>query len=417
MPTDRPRARLLDELRRREGELVALCSEAVRIPSENPPGDTTAIAGFVEQYLDRRGLPVRSYAPWPDRPNLVATIGDGRDGPRLILNSHLDEFPVIPGDWQHPPFSGHVEGGRVHGRGATDMRAGLAVSLLLAGLIRELDLGLPGELIVTFSSDEESGGRGTRWMLENVPLRADGCLIGDQCGTWAIGIGEKGGCWLRLRTAGASGHAAYGTARSAVKAMVRALATVEELEGLAVAAPEVLRPLIERQRDLVATEWGEEAPRILDRLTANVGRLEGGVSINLVADSCQAEVDVRLPIGLSTEGFVRTLRERLAAAGCDDVGIEPFWAFEPTWTRPDDRLVRTVVDNSRQVRGEPSTPVIRLGASDARWFRAAGIPTVVYGPAAHNMGGVDEYVTIDDLLTTARVHAGTIVDYLSGSRA
>lgn len=415
--TEHVKARLLHELQERQNELIALCAESVRIPSENPPGDTTAIATFVQEYLAQRGCAIHTYAPREGRPNLIAMLDSGVPGPRLLLNSHLDEFPAVGGQWERPPFSGEIDNGRIFGRGASDMRAGLAVSLFLSRLISELELNLPGQLIISFSSDEESGGTwGTRWLLKHVPeVRADACLIGDQCGTWAVGIGEKGGVWVRLRTTGVSGHAAYGTARSAVRPMVHALAIVESLEALESAPPPSLRPVIERERSLIAAHWGEEAPKILDRVTANIGQVHGGVSINLVADSCEAEVDIRLPVGLSTTEVVTALRGRLDRAGLSEVQIDLLTAFEPNWTGPDHPLVQAVIKNSEQVRGRAALPVLRLGATDARWFRAAGIPTVVYGPTAHNMGGANEYVTIEDLLVTAQVHAGAIVDYLTGS--
>jgi acetylornithine deacetylase/succinyl-diaminopimelate desuccinylase-like protein len=295
------------------------------------------------------------------------------------------------------------------------MRAGLAVNLLLSRLVKELGLELPGRLITSYSADEEAAGTwGTRWLLEQVPeFHADACLIGDQCGVWAVGIGEKGGVWLRLRTRGTSGHAAYGSARGAVTPLLRALAVVEGLEGTVVEPPAVLAPYLERERGLVAAEWGEEAPLILDRVTANVGRLEGGVSINLVAEACQAELDVRLPIGLATGEVLERLRSGFREAGLDQLDVELIAAFEPNWTHPDHPLVRAVRDNGAAVTGDAPLPLIRLGATDARWFRAAGIPTVVYGPTAYNMGRANESVTVEDLLVTARVHAGAMVDYFT----
>lgn len=233
------KARLLAALEQRQAELVDLCARTVRIPSENPPGDTREIARFVRRYLGELGLEVREYAPKPDRPNLVASLGEPGARRHLVLNAHLDEFPVTGEGWVHPPFAGIVEDGRLYGRGASDMRAGLAVSLLLARLIVDLGGRLPGRLTLSYASDEESGGVwGSRWLLEHVPeLRGDGCLIGDQCGTWSIGIGEKGGCWLRIRTRGRSAHAAYGTRGSATAALLEVLRVVRSLSELEPATP------------------------------------------------------------------------------------------------------------------------------------------------------------------------------------
>ena len=94
------RARLLAALDARQSELVDLCAEMVRIPSENPPGDTTAISRFVKDYLSEVGLWVREYAPRPERPNLVAALGLPDARPHLVLNSHLDTFPAGADGWE-----------------------------------------------------------------------------------------------------------------------------------------------------------------------------------------------------------------------------------------------------------------------------------------------------------------------------
>lgn len=410
------KARLLAALERRQAELVDLCARTVRIPSENPPGDTREIARFVREYLEGLGLEAREYAPKADRPNLVATLGEPGARPHLVLNAHLDEFPTSGEGWEHPPFAGVVADGRLYGRGASDMRAGLAVSLLLARLIVELEVRLPGRLTLSYSSDEESGGIwGTRWLLEHVPdLRGDGCLIGDQCGTWSVGIGEKGGCWLRLRTRGRPGHAAYGTRRSATATLVEALRVVQSLGELEPSTPAALAPVLERQRPVVAVEWGPEAPEILERVTVNIGTLKGGTAINMVAERATAEVDIRMPIGIGSAEVLRELEKRLAAAGIAEAEVEVLAVFEPYYTPPDAAVVRLVETNAAEALGRPALPVVRLGATDARYFRAAGIPTVVFGPTAHNMGGANEYVTLEDLAVTARVHAGVVADFLEG---
>ena len=185
------KARLIDELRKRQAELFALCSRLVQIPSENPPGDTSALASFIKEYLAALRIPVEWHEPMAGRPNLVATLGSG--SPNLVLSGHLDEFPAGPG-WTRPPFSGAIEDGRVWGRGAGDMKAGLAVALMIASVVRELEAPLAGRLTLAFASDEETGGAwGTQWLLDNVAaVRGDACLIGESSGTWSAGIGEKG---------------------------------------------------------------------------------------------------------------------------------------------------------------------------------------------------------------------------------
>lgn len=219
---------ILAELGRRHKELVGLCSKLIQIPSENPPGDTTKLAKFIRSYLKAKGLSTKTYEPKKGRPNIVVSIGEGR--PNIVLSGHMDEFPAGEG-WTFPPFSGAVRNGKILGRGAGDMKAGLAVSLLAAALIKEMRVKLKGSLTLALVSDEETGGVwGTQWLLKNVrAVRGDACLIGESSGAWAIGVGEKGVLWLRVSASGVSGHAAYGQGESAIKKVSAVVDSISKL--------------------------------------------------------------------------------------------------------------------------------------------------------------------------------------------
>src|SRR5215831_13964593 len=273
--------RLIGELRKRSGELFELCSQLIQIPSENPPGDTTRLGAFIRDHLESRRIPVEWHEPMAGRPNLVATIGSG--SPNLVLSGHLDEFPAGQG-WTRPPFSGAIEAGRIWGRGAGDMKAGLAVALTVASLVRELDAPLAGRLTLAFASDEETGGEwGTQWLLGNVAaVRGDACLIGESSGTWSIGIGEKGVLWLRLTASGVSGHSAYGQGVSAVGKTMRALEEITAFGGARARTRAEVVDVMRRQRALVERRWGPGTGRMADRLTLSVGTLRGGGQVNLI---------------------------------------------------------------------------------------------------------------------------------------
>lgn len=389
------KARLLDAIDGRREELFELCVHAIATPSPNPPGDTAAIAQFVSEHLANLDLQVDRYEPIPDAPNLVASMG--ADGPRLILNSHLDTFPAATGEWTIPPFAGKRSDGRIYGCGATDMRAGLAVSLFIATLLKEDRTNLGGLLTLTYSSDEETGGQwGTEWLLRRVPeARGDACLIGDQNGIDTVAVGEKGLCWLRLTVEGASSHAAYGSPRSATRELIEALDVLYALEDL-------------------VPGGGPAADDRLRRITINVGKISGGTSPNLVAHRAEAELDVRIPVGSSVEQIKEEIHDRLATAGvvCK---VEVLRAFDPLETDPSSRIVEVALQNVADVLRRRPEAITRMGASDARFWRREGIPTVVYGPTPHNMGAPDEYVDEDELVTVAKVHMGIILDYLAPS--
>jgi len=406
------KTRLTDELRARQAELFELCSRLIQIPSENPPGDTTKLAAFIRDHLDSLRIPVEWHEPMAGRPNLVANLGTG--SPNLVLSGHLDEFPAGQG-WTRPPFSGAVEGGRIWGRGAGDMKAGLAVALTIASLVRRLEVPLAGRLTLALASDEETGGEwGTQWLLANVAaVRGDACLIGESSGTWSAGIGEKGVLWLRLSARGVSGHAAYQQGVSAVSAVRAAVVAIERMHGRKARGDTAVARVIARQRAAAERRWGRGTGRLADRLAVSVGTLRGGGQVNLIPEAAMAEVDFRLPPGLTTATVLKEARRRISRAVRSGVQVDVFNRCDPYVTSPDAQLVKLVLANAKALNRRTVLPVVRLGYTDGRFFRRAGIPTVVYGPAVHNMGGPDEYIEAAELLEVAIAHVGAVLDLLA----
>ena len=403
------KSKALAELERRRDELTALCADLIRIPTENPPGDTTKLAAFIERYLRERGIDATIHEPRPGLASLVATLGRGR--PNLVLPAHLDEFPAGSG-WTFPPFDGIVRKGRVMGRGAGDMRAGIAVALMATSLVRESGIQPRGQLTLAFAADEETGGTwGTQWLLRHVrAVRGDACLIGESSGTWSAGVGEKGVLWVRIKAEGLSGHSAYALGDSALRKVQAVIDAAMRLDR----APRPLRGevavLVQAQRAAAEKHWGPGTGVLGDRVTVNVGTLRAGGQVNLIPAAAEAELDFRLPPGLSTASILRVLER--AAARTRGVRIEVINRCESYVTSPRERLVRLIVDNAREAAGVRVLPVLRLGYTDGRFFRREGIPTVVYGPRVHRMGGPDEYIEENELIQVARVHVSAVFDYL-----
>ena len=405
---------MFEQLRRRRDELSDLCARLIRIPSENPPGTTTELVAFIREYLDARGIKPEIHEPKPGMPNLVATLGAGR--PNLVLAAHLDEFPAGPG-WSFPPFAGILSHGKIMGRGAGDMKAGLAVAIFVTSLLHELRIERSGRLTLALASDEETGGQwGTQWLLKNVgDVRGDACLIGESSGTWSIGIGEKGVLWVRVRASGVAGHAAYGQGESAIDKVLAVLDRITLFAGRKARAPKPVTDIVRRQRLVVETRWGRGTGRMVDRLTTSIGTIRGGGQVNLIAAACEADVDLRLPPGMTTRWLEALITKRVTALRLKGVELEVVNRCDPYVTSPDDRLIRSIAANAREVIGSEPCPVIRLGYTDGRFFRREGIPTAVFGPRVHGMGGPDEYVEQDEVLQMALVHAGAILDYLGSA--
>jgi acetylornithine deacetylase/succinyl-diaminopimelate desuccinylase-like protein len=226
-------------------------------------------------------------------------------------------------------------------------------------------------------------------------------------------FGEKGFLWVRLTARGRAAHGAH--VHLGVNALDRlraALDAVAGLRALHATPPPGVAEAIAAAQPVSETVGGAGEAATLGAVTINLGRIEGGTSLNLVPAHAEAALDIRLPCGMSTDIAEAALRTALARH--DGVAVEILRRVEPTVTDPATEIVQTVRNAARQVLGRAPVVNMRVGASDARLFRRAGIPAVVYGPTPFNMGAVDEYVLLDELQTVARVHALAAFEFLRG---
>ena len=395
--------------------IVKLCRDIIKMPTENPPGECTSLANFLKDLLRERGLHFRVYEPRKGNPNLVSTIKWGQGERNLVLNGHMDIFPV--GDirlWNLDPFSGTMKDGRIFGRGAADMKGGFTASLASFLLLNELNLDLDGVLTFMAVSDEETGGRwGTEWLLRNKPeLKGDACIIGEPSGTNAVRIGEKGLCQLKIRTTGEPGHGSYGNGYNAITKMGNTFPILRALIQLQAEIPQDLESHMQaakRQLDEISNGRGW----LLEHPSMNVGIIRGGVKVNMIPVSCETEVDIRVPLGMTPERILQILEKELIEAGLDDVELELISRSIANYTSPDSELAKLVYKNVREVTGLKVPYTMTTGATDGRFFRERGVPTVIYGPPPYGMAAPNEYITIKDLITVTKVHSITAFDYLN----
>ena len=416
MSPDAARARLAARVESRTGELVELCRSLVRIDSTNPPGDTTAMVEAIEAVLDGRpGIEHRRVVGKEPAVNLVARVRGVGSGRRLVLNGHLDTFPIGDARWEHDPLGGELVGGRIYGRGACDMKAGVAALVLAFVTLAEFREDWSGELVLTLVGDEETGGRwGTQYLLANVEeAMGDAMLNADTGSPRVVRIGEKGNVWVELEARGVANHAAHvHLGRNAVDALVDALGAVRGLEDLTPSLPEAVERTIAEARAVSELESGEGEAETLRRITVNTGRIEGGSGVNTIPDRARALCDIRIPPGVTVD---RVRAELAAAIGPrPDVSWRILACTEPSWTDSGDDVVRAVRENAAAVTERDVVVNLRAGFSDARFWRHAGVPSVVFGVGAHHMGGVDEHATVEDLRTVFAVHACAAFDYLHG---
>ncbi|MFZ3341879.1 MAG: peptidase dimerization domain-containing protein, partial [Terriglobales bacterium] len=201
---------------------------------------------------------------------------------------------------------------------------------------------------------------------------------------------------------------------NALDRLVQAILTVQSLAKTQVNTPEIVARAIERARMVSEPLAGAGETEVLTSITVNLGFLEGGTSLNLVPAEASAALDIRLPVGTTVDDLIDRISQLLKPL--PGVEFRVLVRHEPTYSDPNGDLFKLLIKNGTDSTGAEPVVNMRVGASDTRIFRSAGIASAVYGCTPHNMGAPDEYVTLADLQTVFRVHALTAFDYLSAER-
>lgn len=400
--TDEGRSIAAEAESRRE-ELVSLSAALVAAPSVNPPGDTRSVAAVVAGFLSDRGIDCRLEADVSTMPSVLATVDSGRPGPVLVLNVHLDTMP--PGDesaWSVPPFELTRTAGRLYGLGMGNMKGAVAAMCHALDLLASRREQWCGRIEFAAVSDEVVfGDHGAAHLLATLPaLRGDAMICGEGAGFRRLALGEKGVLWLELRAGGEAGHSSsVRPGRSASARIAKAVVAIDALTGL--------RGSLDPAVEIADVESGLE-------LSANVGTIAAGSFIGQVAVEATAEVDLRVPPGLSLDDVETLVRETIERAGPGDgVTVRRIKGWEANLTPPASAIVTAWHHASDSLGIERPPHAIRLPASDASRWRRLGIPAICYGPQPTFSAGIDDYAEEDEVVACAALYTATALDFLS----
>jgi acetylornithine deacetylase/succinyl-diaminopimelate desuccinylase-like protein len=380
-------------------ETVDLLSRLLRVDTTNPPGNETAAAELLRDYLEANGVACELHAKVPERANLVARIPGG-DGPRLLLLSHTDVVLADPADWSVPPFSGEVRDGEVWGRGALDMKGQVAASAVaIASLARE-GFRPSGDLIFAATADEEVGDDfGLSWLCREHPDAVRCAWAVNEGGGDRVELGdavlyqataaEKLTAPFTIRVRGRSGHASMpGIADNAlVKAahLIERLAAYRpepqlgpEVEGFLRAALGEVPPASEaagRLRPLSAAAADVVEATTVPTFSATM--ISASQKRNVIPAVCDVTVDCRLLPGQHPEHVEPMIRAVLGG----DVEYELVWGEPEGGTRSplDTPLWRAIESFVAEAEpGARAAPLCTAGFTDSHWLREA-FGTAAYG--------------------------------------
>jgi succinyl-diaminopimelate desuccinylase len=407
-------------------EVVEFTSELIRVPTVNPPGlhydDAARLIGerllrlgFEVEYHEALGRP--EHTKQHPRINVVGARRGASSGPLVHLNGHFDVVPAGDG-WTVDPFAGEVKDGRVWGRGACDMKGGLAAAVYAAEAIRRAGVSLAGTVEVSGTVDEESGGfAGVAWLAERGRIArglTDYVIIPEPLNVDRVCLGHRGVYWFEVATRGRIAHGSMpflGTS------------AIDHMAALLEALRTELEPRLAERLTAMPVVPAEAA-----RATLNVNALSGGQGVDgiqtpCVADRCRAVFDRRF---LIEEGFeaaraeiVRFLEGMEARVPGFRYDLEDLMVVHPVLAPRDSPLVTSLRRNVARVLGREAALVASPGTYDQKHVtRIAGVEhCVAYGPGVLELAHQpDEWCAIDDLLDATKVIALTLLDLAAEPR-
>nr|NIQ04278.1 M20 family metallopeptidase [Candidatus Korarchaeota archaeon]NIU82093.1 ArgE/DapE family deacylase [Candidatus Thorarchaeota archaeon]NIW12504.1 ArgE/DapE family deacylase [Candidatus Thorarchaeota archaeon]NIW50723.1 ArgE/DapE family deacylase [Candidatus Korarchaeota archaeon] len=348
--------------------------------------------------------------------NLIAHIGNNSE-PTLSFNGHMDVVPA--GNlkkWDHPPYGGVIKNGYLWGRGASDMKGGVAGLLSAMRILTQVEDNLNGKLSLTLVPDEETGGhRGSGYIVREKLVKPDACIIAEPTGIPLIDIGQKGAIWLKIIVEGVPTHgslAPYKGDNAILKAQ-KVMNNLLRLTEMPASPGKDIASVIEQSKPLIEDLIGEKGiGKVLSFPTVNIGTIKGGTKTNIVPSECEFDVDIRLPIGITVEEAKNKIKNLLEEFGAN-IKIKFETTIDPNYTLPNTDLVTSAKKTVNEIVDEPAQLFVQWASSDARFFRLNGIPTIHYGPAeVEGIHGYNEKVKVDDLVTATKVYVGTALDYL-----
>ncbi|MDA0998981.1 MAG: ArgE/DapE family deacylase [bacterium] len=419
--SEEKRAKVLAEIDARRDQIVAFLQDIVRISSVT--GEEGEIQNFIADYL-RKMNGVDKVDVWESdwealkkhpeyvavnrgydgRPNVVGVIKGAGGGKSLLMNGHTDTVPHGPPDaWSHGALSAEIEGGKLYGRGASDMKSGVAAIIMAAECLLAAGIRPKGDVILDFVVDEELSGHGT---LDTI-LRGYTADAGICCETSGLAVqpGCIGRIWFEILIRGkAAGIQRRYEGVNAIDLGYKITQAVANLEKRRLET--ISHPLY---------------PKIIDAIPCMVGSFEAGSFPSAFPDTCLLKGSLATVPGEDHDAAKQSLVDQVAAAAAADpwmkdhppeVRFTGYYAYAAA-IDPEHPIVQTVAGSFREIAGKDPEISGRQGAADTRFLNGfAKIPTVIFGPGpTTQMHANNEWVVVEDLITATKTLALSIMDW------
>ncbi|KXA89582.1 hypothetical protein AKJ57_05150 [candidate division MSBL1 archaeon SCGC-AAA259A05] len=437
---DKLAKKITEKVEEKRDEVIKLAQELVKIPSESP--NEQEIQEYTAEKLEKMGLEVDKweidldklsnhpgYIPPQDyhmdysgRPNLVGKLEEEGEGRSLILMGHTDTVPVEKEEaWDHDPYGGEIDKDRIYGRGAVDMKGGVAANMIAIETIKELG-ELKGDVMIANVIEEELGGNGALSFAQE-GYEADAGIYSEPSGESFIAVSNRGAQFFRITVPGRSvGIEERWNSPHAIK---KAMKIFEAAEDHARMRRRKVKHL--PSYDLYSFDLGEiEDPELrkkAENFERNVSplsicKIEAGDWPSTLPTECVMEGSIECLPGEDIHEVKKEFKEYIQKICSEDAWLKEnppeiewfgLWA-ESSAIEKNSPIVKTVQKNAKKVGLSPIP--VGSGGSDLRCLtKYANTPSILYGPSGSSIHGVDEYLDIDSLIETSKVITLTVADW------
>ncbi len=381
----------------------------IRFDTTNPPGNEHLAIHWVRDLLADAGIESTLLAKDPKRPNLIARFKGAGNAPPLLLQGHVDVVTTKGQNWTRPPFGGEIHDDYIWGRGALDMKGGVAMMLAAFLKAHQEQVSLLGDIILCLLADEEAGGDfGAKYLVEEHPSHFEGVqfALGEFGGFsmkmagqtfYPIMVAEKQVCWIKITLRGPAGHGSMVHQGGAMARLGQVLQTLDQnllpvhitppvrqmatmmAEVLSFPTSAIMKQLLNpRLSNRILRLMGEPGKTFLPLFhnTVNATIVHGSNKINVIPSEISLELDGRLLPGFTPDQMLAELGALLGA----DLEIELI-RHDPGPAEPNMALFATLAEilKDKDPQGHP-IPLVLTGVTDARFFSQLGIQTYGFLP-------------------------------------
>ncbi|MFD1040475.1 M20 family metallopeptidase [Virgibacillus byunsanensis] len=378
---------------------IELLQEAIQCDSVNPPGNVMDFVKIIQRTLYYYGIETEIYRSNLEKANIVAKVKGKHKGKRLIFSGHLDTVPIGEKTWDHSPFSGHIENGKIYGRGSSDMKSGLVAFIYAMIFLKSTQALSTGELVFIATFDEETGSLGAQQMIKEEQINEfDAMIIGEPTDNEIV-TSHKGALWVKVDSFGKTAHGSM--PESGVNAINGMKSFIDDISGIS-----LFKDNIDQD--------------ILTKSTMAVTMIEGGSNYNVIPDYCTSTIDFRTTPDKKNSDILNALHTYISNTSKKEdtphISIKPIVNLAPLNTLDNTEIVKVTKDTFFEIYNINKITKRMNYFTDGSVFSSISRNIIILGPGEPSQAHQpNEYVNIKKFNQSIELYISIAKNYLKSS--